>query len=853
MELYETATIQDSLKLSLLLEQAFKLTKAINTLPYKKELQETTALQDFLSTLPSLEQSFKLTKSILKETPTSINIFQTVYLEDFLNLHKLYEEKVFLTDRYTQSIHQRLKELITALEALYIEGYYVPHTLTPQDTLSITVHTAYEEAVSLEDLLYLNGQLITPGYFYEYISLQDRLYLNGITPLSFFEESSISDILAKQKVSLLSFVEEISISPLRRHISRWQEETRPLDKIRTQHILAGTYTLTGKVFTYGSYQPAKNATVHLISVEPRRNITYTYTDEYGYYKFLGVPPGEYILVALKEGCTVTIARVIINSDYRQDFVIYPINPLYTIEKIYNKYGNVVKLYAIYDETDTFGYRKVTCILLFGDLYGKCYDSYGTLPGYIEPVSENTTITLEDFFGLGKQGLFDYDEEVKQEGNKIIFKSKTPPGDFDALLFTLKFPSSIDGKFKFSIGNLPSFPPYYHTPYCPYRDYPTPSVIYYDTPTKRVKKSRRGSREERRDESYGAPGTANPGAGIPSPGIPTLEVSEELEIRESISKYYIPPPPPIPPPTPIPPIIYLSETVKLSDNFAEKPWITVTGRCVDIYGNPVPNVNVLVYSIYEGREYLILTTKSDENGFYSFSVPSHTKYRVKWSGRGYYLVEGTVYVADKDILEERARIGIESELTIESGTTFYYEVIFVFYALSPTEGGKIYGYVYNSVTKEKIPGAIITAVRGKEEFTDVSDENGYYEIIVPRGKYTLIGEKPGFKRKQYEVEISSNWHQDIYLDPVVMTIYVYDAIDSKPELKPIQNARIIVSGKNYYTDENGKAEVYVIPGETITIEKARYKSIQIKAVEGERTVFMHPAYKYIRLEERVRLR
>jgi len=294
----------------------------------------------------------------------------------------------------------------------------------------------------------------------------------------------------------------------------------------------------------------------------------------------------------------------------------------------------------------------------------------------------------------------------------------------------------------------------------------------------------------------------------------------------------------------------AEWLHLTDRVEFPPPITIIGRCIDICGNPVPNASVVAVEKETGK--VISQTKSDSSGFYLIQVPSELEYRIYWSAPGYYTIQGYVKAGNKDIIDDRARIGIESELLLISGTTFYYEAIFVFWSLVHSEGGKIYGYVYNSVTKEPIPDAIVWINDG--EFIAVTDENGYYEQIVPPGHYKLYATAKGYKRsKVYEGDIYSNWRQDIYLDPAQMTIYVYDAINSKPKPKPIENARIISLGKEYYTDKNGRAEVYVTPGETITIEKARYKTIQIKAVEGEKTVFMHPTYKYIRLEERLRLK
>lgn len=78
---------------------------------------------------------------------------------------------------------------------------------------------------------------------------------------------------------------------------------------------------------------------------------------------------------------------------------------------------------------------------------------------------------------------------------------------------------------------------------------------------------------------------------------------------------------------------------------------------------------------------------------------------------------------------------------------------------------------------------------------------------------------------------------------VMTLRVFDATESKPKPKPLKNVRIVVENEEYYTDENGTAKFFIVPGQKIRIEKEKYKSLEIRAVDGEKAVFMHSAYGY----------
>ena len=684
----------------------------------------------------------------------------------------------------------------------------ITHNLLPLSSQETPTSFRTQELLSLTDTV----TAFIP--YYEEISLRDKIKL--AIPLY---------------IELLS--ETLSFTDISHFRYTYGETLGLIDILRTQQTLAGAYVLDGYVYQSASpEEPLAGATVHICSVEPRRNIAYTHTDEDGYYYFLGVPEGEYVLLALKEGYTVTIAKVEIHSDYYQNFVIYPITVWCFIERICNQYGHVVKIYGIDDEVKD-GIRTVTALLLFGDLYGKCTKGASSIKGGVVPL-EGASISLVDFPGLDKRGLFEENEEIREENGEIHFKCDIPPGDFEAFAFTISGPAEKDLKFKFFLGNFST----YHSA----DDIkPPPGKCYYH-----YRNTRRTYRKLRK----GGPGGPGKAVGGDASYVYyeknkiTIYIKDEIELRERLYlRQY-----------PLSPEGGESgDTVgwlHLTDKIEFPPPISIIGRTVDIYGNPVPNANVIAVEKETGN--IISQTTSDENGFYLIQVPSELEYRIYWSAPGYYTIQGYVFAGNKDIIDDRARIGIESELLLTSGTTFYYEAIFVFWALAHSEGGKIYGYVYNSVTKEPIPNAVIWINDG--EFVAVSDENGYYEQIVPPGHYKLYATARGYaKSKVYEGDIHSNWRQDIYLDPAQMTVYVYDAVDSKPKLKPIENARVISLGKEYYTDENGKAEIYAIPGETIIIEKARYKTLQIKAVEGEKTVFMHPAYKYIKLEERIRLR
>ena len=219
-------------------------------------------------------------------------------------------------------------------------------------------------------------------------------------------------------------------------------------------------------------------------------------------------------------------------------------------------------------------------------------------------------------------------------------------------------------------------------------------------------------------------------------------------------------------------------LKLTDTVTFPPPITFTGRVVlapDVPGiEPLPIADATVVVYYAGTDIIVAKTKTDSDGFYRITdLPSEKEYELKIFKDGYISVTGRVFAHDKDIVEERARMAIESETYAVAGESYYYEVVISFPWLFPVpEGGRIYGYIYNRKTLERIEDVLVTAVNvdtGNEYYT-LSDENGNYSIFVERGNYKLSATKFGFHPSEvFHGTISSNWNQNIPLDPIIKAV------------------------------------------------------------------------------------
>ena len=275
--------------------------------------------------------------------------------------------------------------------------------------------------------------------------------------------------------------------------------------------------------------------------------------------------------------------------------------------------------------------------------------------------------------------------------------------------------------------------------------------------------------------------------------------------------------------------------ELEVSFPANP--SIMGVVTDEEGDPIEGAEVYVY--YAGTDILVASTVTDENGFYKVDVPSEKEYDViiikKGVIAGKVFVSGKVRVAvrENDIIDDRCRAYLDSEGFVRAGDRWYYVAV-----LRLAEGGKIYGYVYNRKTLEPVPNVKVIAKLGQYENYGVSDENGYYEIPVPRGEWELEARKPGFKpAKGLKAVIQSNYRQDIYLDPAKIDGYVWDAIESTSTglLKPVVGAKVTIGGVTAETDEYGHFWVETETGEQeVIIEAPRYKILKTKinVVEGE---------------------
>lgn len=94
-----------------------------------------------------------------------------------------------------------------------------------------------------------------------------------------------------------------------------------------------------------------------------------------------------------------------------------------------------------------------------------------------------------------------------------------------------------------------------------------------------------------------------------------------------------------------------------------------------------------------------------------------------------------------------------------------------------------GYIHDAETGQSLPGASVfieSLSRGT-----VVNENGYYQLMVPRGNYTLIFSFMGYERTTREAVIERAQSINIKLKPLVTTMQTVIISDSNPEEKITQ--------------------------------------------------------------------
>lgn len=560
---------------------------------------------------------------------------------------------------------------------------------------------------------------------------------------------------------------------------------------------------------------------------------YGLSDANGQFVLQGLSLGVYVLVSVKKGYTVGWKKIDVADDTtKMDLYLAPLNSWNYVERVYNLQGHSFKMYHIsnyINEAD--GTRVVDGLLIFGDIYAEG-DPAGTpivSDGYLEIDTDYNPgqILLMPLPDLGYNGFF-----VPENGESVVQSD-----DKTRISWVTDVSARVFKGFAFRLRGLPDR-----------------SIIL------NLSIATGGIKMPYGDGASGAGGggggggdggSGGAGGGGSSPqgtGPGTWDPYDRKVPRDEkgLGVPYVPPA--------WDPVFSIS----LSDGFAlgeqnfdtdvtrggirtrsmlftdalqiDEGWgtpvpLSMTGIALDDQGNPVVGAKVHLIAVRNGV--IAGFTTSDINGIWKVTnLQSELEYRVVVSAPllGLHSASGTVLVYDKDIVDSRAWVYLEAQsLSIRGYLEFFdARIILPPMTLTSVTDRRIWGEVYDENTGVSISGVLVEAFEGTltesqilkntgkiySDVTGVRSEfvDGYYEIYLPPGDYTLRASKNNYVESAlFHVTLVGGTHQDIPITAILVTgiIYEKEAYDATGEIIPIAGATITSGGYSATSGADGK--------------------------------------------------
>jgi len=698
------------------------------------------------------------------------------------------------------------------------------------------------EIIKIGKITLLTSSVLEPIKPSDKITLTDSVDTYVINEIMTLEDSlPIADQVSQAKWTLNEFMKLFEV------------KTTAMQLVEGQYI-----EFVGQLFAPGSEIPVPGAIIHVYDLNNRKNLPdhITITDENGYFR-MKLPFGDYVLVATKQG--YSLGWVYFQSRPELEGVevtifIAPLSQGNCIEKIFSPNGFMFKVFMYNKYEDPTKTKWILeGILILGDPYNWANPKATlSVDGTLEAITPESTLELVNLPEVGEQGFFDSGEEVKRVGDNVIYFTTTMrKGDFDCFGFKLTYPK----------GKLPLIRLKVGTDYV-FHDQPAPEPPKIDIIVVASANEANGTQSSiNRNLAGGAYAPSyishykcwsrdwimrswdvclTTGIKLYPQLFTRLEEALMMDLKgDKITLYE----------RPFEIDLYLSDSLKVREGYIYPGYMlfndhitlresevsfpvnpSIMGIVTDENGNPIEGAKVYVF--YAGTDILVAEATTDENGFYRIDVPSEKEYDVIIVKEGRLTGKIRLAVLEQDVIDDRCRVYLESEGFVRAGQRWYYVAI-----LRLAEGGKIYGYVYNSKTLEPIPNVKVTAKLDQYENYGVSDENGYYEVYVPRGEWVVEARRPGFKPATgLKAVIQSNYRLDIYLDPATISGYVWDIIESSSTgiLKPVVGAKVKIGDVEAETDEKGYFTMEVPEGEQeVVVEAPRFKTLKkmINVVQG----------------------
>ena len=188
--------------------------------------------------------------------------------------------------------------------------------------------------------------------------------------------------------------------------------------------------------------------------------------------------------------------------------------------------------------------------------------------------------------------------------------------------------------------------------------------------------------------------------------------------------------------------------------------------------------------------------TNESGYYEINLPA-SEFEVDFLADGYYdYWEGEIYIEEDEILE----------YSVELDT-------------KPLENSLFYGWVNDSEFGEPIEGLEVNFWDDREyDNASYTDENGFYEIYVPKGEfYVSVSIEGYYSYNDYEIYIEEDekLEYSIILDPLPPeNSLIYGWVNNSETDEPIVDAEVSLwfgeynYGNSTSTDDSGYYEINV---------------------------------------------
>jgi hypothetical protein len=542
----------------------------------------------------------------------------------------------------------------------------------------------------------------------------------------------------------------------------------------------------------------------------------TSTDEFGYYTIPNLTSGVYALVALKPGYSAGFAEVNVTEDVSDiGITMVPLQCGNNIERIYNHFGHIFKVYRTRDEISS-DVRIVEYTVLFGDLFGTSASIWNIHEdGYIrvDASDPNGTLQIIDLPFLDRFGTLEATVEkmvVSDDRREISWHNVASIGDFMGFKFRYTCPKDTSGFLDFSITTPIGF-----------------MVFSDDTSTIANINEVYQGRVQTWDQMF--PVALSDGFGFGDDiGIVTTTPSNRIHL------------------------LTVEDICPIRSDFMVPQGIKIYGILVSDTG--LRRLGCPVVLLKSGTREIVAITMTNSRGEWHFdNIRPGRTYDMYASDVSHAClpVNATFTTSVKDIAEPRVTVAAESESFRGGHAERYLDVMDILPSMSVnTVEGRLYGHIYNDATHEMIESALIRVYKGHltadeivaytgTVYTTISgvtpgENGGYYLVYTDIGDLTVVVDAPGYMEfEPLHITIGGGCRLDIGLHYIVLSGNVYRALEaSYGKMVPIEGAMVTVGGMTTTTDEAGYYDFTayhpsVIQGDVVMVRAIGYKPVEKK--------------------------